>query len=180
MDRQAARRILADKTCIDCGTTKNLELDRRNASEQVNHRVWSWSTARLEAELAKYEIRCSSCRRKRLADHQTRHGTRGRYERAAAVTRAARPSRAATRSTASSIETRLPPTARTSEQAPHATNGVRHRRRLLRPQGLESKTVACPDRREQAADPTRHVRHQGRSCDRPGGAERGFREAGGR
>jgi hypothetical protein len=42
--------------------------------------VWSWSTTRREAELAKYEIRCSSCRRKRLADHQTRHGTRGRYE----------------------------------------------------------------------------------------------------
>ena len=72
--------FFADKACLDRGTTKHLELDRRGSSEQVNHRVWSWSAARREAELAKYDIRCSSCRRNRLADHQTRHGTRGRYE----------------------------------------------------------------------------------------------------
>jgi hypothetical protein len=72
--------FLADKTCIDCGTTKHLELDGRDTAEPVNHRVWSWSAARREAELPKYEIRCSSCRRTRLADHQMRHGTRGRYE----------------------------------------------------------------------------------------------------
>ena len=72
--------FLADKTCTDCGTHEQLELDRRDPAEKVNHRVWSWSSARREIELAKYEIRCTSCRRKRLAERQLRHGTRGRYE----------------------------------------------------------------------------------------------------
>ena len=70
----------AGKTCVDCGSTKHLELDSRDRTAQPNHRIWSWSAARREAELAKYEIRCSSCRRKRIAERQMRHGTRGRYE----------------------------------------------------------------------------------------------------
>lgn len=76
--RRAA--FFADKTCIDCGTAEQLELDRRDPDEKVNHRVWSSASARREAELAKYDVRCTSCRRNRLAEHQMRHGTRGRYE----------------------------------------------------------------------------------------------------
>ena len=60
-------------------------------------------------------------------------------------------------------------TARTSEQAAGGAYGVRDRRCLLLPRRLQSKTVACADRREQAADRPRHVRHQGRSCGRSGG-----------
>jgi hypothetical protein len=58
-ERIAKRRaeFFADKTCIDCGATKHLELDGRHTSQPVNHRVWSWSAARREAELAKYDIR---------------------------------------------------------------------------------------------------------------------------
>ena len=62
------------------GRTEQLELDRRDTTENVNHRLWSWSSTRREAELAKYDVRCSACRRDRLAERQMRHGTRGRYE----------------------------------------------------------------------------------------------------
>ena len=72
--------FFAGKTCLDCGTTEQLELDRRDTTENVNHRLWSWSSTRREAELAKYDVRCSACRRDRLAERQMRHGTRGRYE----------------------------------------------------------------------------------------------------
>jgi hypothetical protein len=72
--------FFGDKACIDCGSTKQLELDRRDTAEAVNHRLWSWSADRRDAELAKYEVRCSSCRRRRLAAEQMRQGTRGRYE----------------------------------------------------------------------------------------------------
>lgn len=72
--------FFADKTCVDCGSTEQLELDRRETADTVNRRLWSWSTERREAELAKCEVRCSSCRCKRLAAEQMRHGTRGRYE----------------------------------------------------------------------------------------------------
>jgi hypothetical protein len=59
--------FFADKACIDCGSIEQLELDRRDAAEAVNHRLWSWSADRREAELAKYDVPCSSCRRKRPA-----------------------------------------------------------------------------------------------------------------
>jgi hypothetical protein len=72
--------FFADETCADCGSHEHLELDGSDCSDPVNHRVWSWSTSRRAAELAKYAVRCSSCRVQRLGAKQTRHGTRGRYE----------------------------------------------------------------------------------------------------
>ena len=72
--------FFADKRCVDCGSTERLELDCRDPATKVSHRIWSWSDTRREAELAKYEVRCAPCRRRRLAAEQTRHGTRGRYE----------------------------------------------------------------------------------------------------
>ena len=72
--------FFTDRRCVDCGGTKELELDCRDPANNASHRIWSWSDARREAELAKYEVRCAPCRRKRLAAEQMRHGTRGRYE----------------------------------------------------------------------------------------------------
>jgi len=77
---QRRSEFFADRRCVDCGNDERLELDCRDTATKVSHRIWSWSDARREAELAKYEVRCASCRRKRLAAEQTRHGTRGRYE----------------------------------------------------------------------------------------------------
>ena len=72
--------FFADKTCIDCGTTEHLELDAATPPSRSTTTCGRWSTGRREAKLAKYDIRCCSCRRTRFADHETRHGTRGRYE----------------------------------------------------------------------------------------------------
>lgn len=47
--------------CIDCGTWEGLEVDHADASTKVTHRVWSWSSARREAELAKCVARCRAC-----------------------------------------------------------------------------------------------------------------------
>jgi hypothetical protein len=77
---QRRSEFFADRRCVDCGSNERLELDCRDTATKVTHRIWSWSDARREAELAKYEVRCAPCRRKRLAAEQTRHGTRGRYE----------------------------------------------------------------------------------------------------
>lgn len=49
----------ADKSCVDCGSTDRLELDHVDPTQKVSHRVWSWSAARREAELAKCVVRCS-------------------------------------------------------------------------------------------------------------------------
>jgi len=47
--------------CVDCGSNENLELDHVDRRFKVSHRIWSWSAARREAELAKCVARCSPC-----------------------------------------------------------------------------------------------------------------------
>ena len=46
------------KSCVDCGSTEALELDHVDPSIKIDHKVWSWSLERREAELAKCEARC--------------------------------------------------------------------------------------------------------------------------
>jgi hypothetical protein len=63
-DRQwmAARRAawFADKTCVVCGTKDNLEVHHIDPDTKADHRVWSWSKVRRDAELAKCEVRCET------------------------------------------------------------------------------------------------------------------------
>ena len=47
--------------CVDCKTWDELEVDHVDSSTKVTHRVWSWSKARREAELAKCVVRCAAC-----------------------------------------------------------------------------------------------------------------------
>lgn len=49
------------KACVDCGATDELEVDHVDPSSKVDHKVWSWSASRREAELSKCEVRCRSC-----------------------------------------------------------------------------------------------------------------------
>lgn len=46
------------KSCVDCGSTEALELDHVDPTIKIDHKVWSWSLERREAELAKCEARC--------------------------------------------------------------------------------------------------------------------------
>ena len=153
--------FFADKTFIDCGTTKHLELDRRAAPRRstiasgrgrprganpssrsttsVGPRANETGLPTIRRATASRPLRAGlSLRRRRNEHYREQH----RVE--IAARRHARPSKP-------------PRTARTASG------------RLLLPQCLQSETVACADRREQAADPPRHVRHQGRSCGRSSG-----------
>lgn len=49
------------KVCAHCGTDKRLELNHKDPSTKVSHRIWSWSEVRRLEELAKCEPLCYTC-----------------------------------------------------------------------------------------------------------------------
>lgn len=51
----------ANGPCVDCGSDVNLEVDHVDRSTKVDHKVWSWSQARRDVELAKCLVRCARC-----------------------------------------------------------------------------------------------------------------------
>jgi hypothetical protein len=67
--------IKSNGPCVDCGSWEDPEVDHANASDKVTHRVWSWSKARRDAELAKCVVRCGPCHEKKTVDRGERsHG----------------------------------------------------------------------------------------------------------
>lgn len=77
----------ADKSCAQCGSTEDLEVDHVNPSAKVDHRIWSWSKERREAELAKCHVLCRPHHQeKSLARDNPSytngfvHGTRSMYQ----------------------------------------------------------------------------------------------------
>jgi 5-methylcytosine-specific restriction endonuclease McrA len=72
----------ANGPCKRCGSRKDLELDHLNPAKKVSHRVWSWSKARREVELAKCQVLCGRCHKAKTAAERREkldHGTRGMY-----------------------------------------------------------------------------------------------------
>lgn len=61
----ASRRLkgigLLGGKCVQCGATENLEFDHIDPAMKSNHRIWSWSWARINEELAKCQLLCVSC-----------------------------------------------------------------------------------------------------------------------
>lgn len=55
-----------DKQCL-CGSTDRLELDHIDPSKKITHNIWSWSTPRREAELAKCQVLCYTCHKAKSA-----------------------------------------------------------------------------------------------------------------
>lgn len=51
--------------CVDCGVWDDLEVDHVDRETKVTHRVWSWSKARRDFELAKCVARCETCHQAR-------------------------------------------------------------------------------------------------------------------
>lgn len=71
------RAWLADKACIDCGTSDDLQIDHVDASKKVDHRVWSWARERRESELDKCVVRCSDHHKeKTLREREHAFGSR--------------------------------------------------------------------------------------------------------
>lgn len=75
-DRRRARRaeFFADKACVDCGSTSELELDHVDPNTKAGHDVWLWSEARRIEEIAKCVVRCRTCHQERHASERRRHG----------------------------------------------------------------------------------------------------------
>lgn len=73
------------KSCVDCDSTEELELDHVDPTTKVDHRVWSWTRERREAELIKCVARCRDHHQRKTAEENrernggSRHGTDARY-----------------------------------------------------------------------------------------------------
>lgn len=74
----------AGKSCVKCGSLDELELDHIDPSTKINHKIWSWSPERRNAELAKCQVLCSVCHlnKTRFVDlaSDAAHGTLARYK----------------------------------------------------------------------------------------------------
>lgn len=66
----AARRaaFYAGKRCEFCGSRENLELDHKDPKQKVSHRIWNWSAARREVEIAKCQILCEDCHKEKTKE----------------------------------------------------------------------------------------------------------------
>ena len=53
--------------CKRCGSRENLQLDHIDRTQKVNHAVWSWRKERRLLELAKCQVLCEICHRKKSA-----------------------------------------------------------------------------------------------------------------
>lgn len=73
--------FFAGKSCVDCGSAEDLELDHLDKTTKADHRVWSWSSKRRQAELEKCVVRCDACHNERhAAERRQDHGV-GAYKR---------------------------------------------------------------------------------------------------
>ncbi|KKN81586.1 hypothetical protein LCGC14_0318540 [marine sediment metagenome] len=54
--------------CAQCGSWDGLNVDHIDRVTKVSHGVWSWSKAKRRKELAKCQILCLICHRKKTAD----------------------------------------------------------------------------------------------------------------
>lgn len=53
--------------CQQCGSTRELQVDHKEPGKKIAHRIWSWSTERLAAELAKCQVLCRRCHERKTA-----------------------------------------------------------------------------------------------------------------
>lgn len=47
--------------CVQCGSSEKLEVDHKDPSSKISHRIWSWSWQRIEDELSKCQLLCRAC-----------------------------------------------------------------------------------------------------------------------
>ncbi len=66
--------------CRKCQSSTELQVDHINRANKVNHNVWSWAKKRRLKELAKCQVICLECHKKKnKAEREPPHGTNGRY-----------------------------------------------------------------------------------------------------
>lgn len=59
--RRWAEFVKENGPCAQCGSSENLEVDHKDPSQKVSHRIWSLSKSKREAELAKCQVLCRVC-----------------------------------------------------------------------------------------------------------------------
>jgi hypothetical protein len=69
--------IQANGPCANCGSGERLEIDHKDPDAKVSHTVWTWRKEKREAELAKCQVLCYKCHKKKTAA-QVSQKTRGR------------------------------------------------------------------------------------------------------
>lgn len=53
------------KSCVQCGSTENLELDHIDRTTKIDHKIWSWTRVKREAEIAKCQVLCHDCHKEK-------------------------------------------------------------------------------------------------------------------
>ena len=69
--------------CVQCGSWDDLEVDHKDPSKKVTHRIWSYTKSKRDAELAKCQVLCSPCHRAKSISEHTKpivHGTETGYK----------------------------------------------------------------------------------------------------
>jgi ribosomal protein S25 len=69
-NRRAAGIEYLGGSCIVCGTTKNLNVDHKDPSTKVDHRIWSWSWDRALQELDKCQLFCEKHHREKTKSNR--------------------------------------------------------------------------------------------------------------
>jgi 5-methylcytosine-specific restriction endonuclease McrA len=52
---------LKDKSCVECQSHDDLEIDHIDPKQKISHRIWSWTETRRLEELKKCQILCKTC-----------------------------------------------------------------------------------------------------------------------
>jgi len=76
--RERRENFFKDKKCIVCGSSDHLVLHHNDSSMKEEHRIWSWSRKRFDAEMSKCSVMCQVCHNKLHANQRKKHG-RSRY-----------------------------------------------------------------------------------------------------
>lgn len=58
--------ILGSK-CAECGSTRELQFDHVDPGTKVSSNIWTWARERRLAELAKCQLLCKKCHKKKSA-----------------------------------------------------------------------------------------------------------------
>lgn len=86
LKRRRREWVAANGPCARCGSGEELEVDHVDPSMKVDHKVWSWSQVRREAELSKCQVLCRACHKKKNIEEYAMkfpqvHGTWQSYAR---------------------------------------------------------------------------------------------------
>lgn len=69
--RQNRREAIAEAggRCVWCPNTYKLQFDHIDCKTKVSHKIWTWSKAKRDAELAKCQLLCEPCHIQKTIDN---------------------------------------------------------------------------------------------------------------